>query len=76
MRFYEYNVAKSVALGLAAIGIAFLVSILMALPLKWLWNWLMPIIFTLPPISYWQAWGLLFLSAILFNNKSKKGNNQ
>jgi hypothetical protein len=31
-----------------------------------LWNWLMPDIFGLKQISYWQAWGLLALCTILF----------
>jgi hypothetical protein len=31
-----------------------------------LWNWLMPSIFGLAPISIWQAWGLLALARILF----------
>ena len=31
-----------------------------------LWNWLMPEIFGLKTVSYWQAWGLLILSCILF----------
>ena len=32
----------------------------------WLWNWLMPGIFKLPGIGFWQALGLLALSHILF----------
>jgi chromate transport protein ChrA len=31
-----------------------------------LWNWLMPALFALHPISFWQALGLLLLSKILF----------
>lgn len=31
-----------------------------------LWNWLMPEIFGLPSISFWQAAGLLVLCKILF----------
>ena len=31
-----------------------------------LWNWLMPAIFGLVKITYWQAWGLVLLSHILF----------
>ncbi len=31
-----------------------------------LWNWLMPGIFAVPAISFWQALGLLILSKILF----------
>lgn len=32
----------------------------------WLWNWLMPVIFNLPVITFWQAAGILILSRILF----------
>ena len=31
-----------------------------------LWNWLMPTLFGLPTITFWQGWGLLVLSWILF----------
>ncbi len=31
-----------------------------------LWNWLAPDLFGWKPIGYWQAWGLLLLSRILF----------
>ena len=34
--------------------------------IMWLWNWLMPHIFGLPAIGYWEGWGLLILSSILF----------
>jgi hypothetical protein len=33
---------------------------------KYLWNWLMPGLFGLPSISFWQALGLLALSRLLF----------
>lgn len=34
----------------------------------WLWNWLIPDIFGLTPITYWQAVGLLALAKILFGS--------
>jgi len=33
-----------------------------------LWNWLMPAIFGLAVISFWQALGILILSKLLFGN--------
>jgi len=43
---------------------------LVAAVLSWvvmgLWNWLMPRLFGLHSIGFWQALGLLFLSKILF----------
>lgn len=44
-----------------AAGLAFLFGWIVML----LWNWLMPDIFKLPRIGYWQAWGLVLLSHIL-----------
>lgn len=34
-----------------------------------LWNWLMPEIFNLPTISFWQSLGLVILSNLLFPGK-------
>ena len=38
-----------------------------------LWNWLMPEIFGLKTLNYWQAWGLLALSTILFKGFGSGG---
>lgn len=43
-----------------------LISLMMAWPLSLLWNWLMPVIFGLPTISFWQSTGLMLLVSILF----------
>lgn len=34
----------------------------------WLWNWLMPMIFGLPVLTFWQAVGLLVLCRLLVGN--------
>ncbi len=47
-----------------AVGFTFLFGLFVML----LWNWLMPDIFSLPRINYWQAWGLVLLSHILFKS--------
>lgn len=59
------------ALGIIAlvVGIAFLLGFFVML----LWNWLMPDIFGLPEITYWQAWGLVLLSHILIKGSSSRG---
>src|SRR5579863_2825476 len=38
-----------------------------------LWNWLMPLLFHLPTISYVQAIGLLILSRLLFGRFGPRG---
>lgn len=52
-------------------GLAFVLFMLVAVPLfgyvtMHLWNWLMPLVFRLPAISFWQALGLIVLTRILF----------
>jgi hypothetical protein len=39
----------------------------------WLWNWIMPNIFGLPAVSYWEGWGILILAYILFHSKHGSG---
>ena len=53
------------------VGMAALVTWILML----LWNWLMPMIFDLTTITFWQALGLLILSKILFGgfNGGKRG---
>ena len=57
---------------LAGIGLIALVVLLLGWPLMILWNWLMPTIFGLPIITFWQAVGLNLLSTILFNQSTIK----
>ena len=54
--------------GLVLLGIIglTLLAIVFGIFVKWLWNALMPEIFDLPEISYWQAVGLAVLAHILF----------
>ena len=47
---------------LLGIGIALLVGYVVMR----LWNWLMPELFDLPMVSYWQAVGVLILAKIIF----------
>lgn len=47
-------------LGLIAIS-----AIIVAFPVKWIWNWLVPQIFGLPEISALQALGLVALTSLL-----------
>jgi hypothetical protein len=48
------------------IGIVILIVLLLGLPLQILWNALMPELFSLPYISFWQACGLNLIATILF----------
>ena len=52
------------------IGLVVVVAVLTVLPTMWLWNWLMPVIFGLIKIGFWQALGLNLLAGILFQKSS------
>lgn len=56
------KVLKVIGLTVLGIAAAFLFGFVILL----LWNWLMPHIFGLPEITYWEGVGLLILSCILF----------
>lgn len=53
---------------LGTIMVILVMSLLFAFPIMWLWNWLMPVIFGLIKITFWQALGVNLLCGILFKN--------
>jgi len=58
---------------IAAIGFAAILGYAVML----LWNWIMPTIFELTVISFWQAIGLILLAKLLLGSfKHPKSNNQ
>ena len=57
------EIAGWVILGIiAVIGLAILFGFI----IMWLWNWLMPSLFGIAAITYWQAVGIFILAKILF----------
>ena len=54
------------------IGLLMLSVILLGGPLMVLWNWLMPTIFYLDEITFWQACGLQLLATLLFKTINTK----
>lgn len=59
-----------IPIGLAAIV---LVSTVAGYLVSGLWNWLMPELFGLPRVTFWQALGLLALCRILFGGLGRHG---
>jgi|SRR5579864_30705 len=62
----RHRIAKKVGIGSAFFGIMLIAAALFGLIVMHLWNWLMPALFGLHAVTYWQAIGLLILSWILF----------
>lgn len=58
---------------LAAILAAFILGLLLSIPVMLLWNWLMPVIFGLPEVGWLQSFGLMLLYGFLFNTTARTG---
>ena len=61
MNFFTNLVAFIVALVFVAIF-----ALILAFPVMWLWNWIMPAVFGLIKITFWQALGINLLCGFLF----------
>ena len=53
---------------LFGVVVIFLWSSILALPVMWLWNALIPELFGLPKFGFWDAWQLLLLCSFLFKS--------
>ena len=62
----EINAAGCVGIIVLWLAMVVAMSLLMALPVWLLWNDLMPDLFHLPAITFWQALGLSMLARCLF----------
>ena len=58
------KIVMGIGFGILGVGFMFAIGGVTML----LWNALMPEIFGLTSITYWQSWGLLILSFILFKS--------
>jgi len=63
------RILKVVGIGIVALGVFGWV-------LKSLWNWLMPELFGVRSITYWQALGLWFLGRLLLGNFNGRHNDR
>lgn len=81
VKYYVVKICKVLFFIVLGLSIAFLVGYVVMR----LWNWLMPELFGLPTVGYWQAVGILILAKIIFgfgggdgpgsSSKSKKRPN-
>jgi hypothetical protein len=70
MSFYDF-ISKLIEKCLKFFTVVLIIAALIGFPIMWLWNWLMPLIFHLPLITFWQAIGISVLSSLLFKNSYK-----
>lgn len=66
----EEKVAKGCAVLVGAVLIWALLGLLMAFPVMWLWNWVMPNLFKVGTLTWTQAWALYTLCSFLFKGNT------
>jgi hypothetical protein len=64
--FHGQPVLRIVGLVIAGVAFAVLFALLFGWLVFLLWNWLMPVLFGLKAITYWQAFGIVLLAKLLF----------
>jgi hypothetical protein len=60
------RIVKGIVKALMFVVLMALILAVCGFGVMWLWNWLMPGLFGLHQVGYWQALGILILSRILF----------
>jgi len=68
------NLTEALAVFFTAIVVVVLTCLLMAYPLMWCWNYVMPFLFGLKTITWGQAWCLGFVSSYLFKSSHTHSN--
>jgi len=61
---------EKVVIILSAFGLVVLIALVLALPLMWIWDYLMPDMFGLKEITLWQSFWLQVLCGFLFKSSS------
>jgi len=64
------KISTAIVAALGILSIAFLLSLLLALPVMWLWNSTFPELFSFKEITLWTAWKISLLSSFLFRGFS------
>ena len=75
MTLFRAIVVASIGAFLLGIFTMITFGFIISIPVMWLWDWLMPVLFGLPEITLWQSWGLLVLCGFLFKTSSKLETN-
>ena len=71
------TIVLAIALGLGGVALVVVFGAVLALPVMWLWNGVLPNLFAtavIKPIDFWNAWGLLILCGLLFKGSSSSSN--
>lgn len=62
---------EALVISLWLIVVVLIIGLIAAFPVMWLWNFVMPAVFGLTRITFWQAFALYVLSNMLFKSASR-----
>jgi hypothetical protein len=65
------KILKVIGMIIAGMAFAVIFALAFGLAVQYLWNWLMPDLFGLKVITYWQAFALVILAKIFFGGFGK-----
>jgi hypothetical protein len=63
---HHSRVSRIIMMVIGGVVVASVFALLFGWLVMLLWNWLMPSLFSLTTISYWQGFGIVLLSKLLF----------
>jgi hypothetical protein len=61
---------------LFGMAIMALIDLILAFPLMWTWNYVIPQLFSLPVITYWQSFCLLIVANMLIKSSNTNNNSK
>lgn len=64
----NYSMPQALGIFATTICMAFFFSLILALPIWWLWNNTIPELFGLKEIDWWMAWKISMLTSFLFKS--------
>ena len=67
-------VIKVVGVVILSVLVIMLISVLLAWPIMWAWNYVMPYMFGFKVVTWGQAWCLSFLAGTFFKSSATNNN--
>jgi hypothetical protein len=62
-----WRVLRIIGMVLGGLALAVIAAFVFGLFVQLLWNWLMPSLFGLAKLTYWQAFGIIVLAKLIFS---------
>jgi hypothetical protein len=70
------KIYKSIGMGMVGLMLIALFALLGGVFVMLLWNWLMPMLFNLQTINFWEGWGISCLCGLLFRGTTTVNNKE